>query len=110
MVATGNLTIGGGGIRTLDRTKNVLTLVSYSNILVGNSYVEGLLYVTPENGAEGRLYLSGSGTMIGAAIADVLDINGNVQLQFDAGLAAQSAPGVPAEIQINYWRESRDIF
>ena len=110
VVATGNLTIGGGGIRTLDRTKNVLTLVSYSNILVGNSYVEGLLYVTPENGAEGRLYLSGSGTMIGAAIADVLDINGNVQLQFDAGLAAQSAPGVPAEIQINYWRESSDIF
>jgi len=109
LVATGKITVDNTGISTPDRSSNVLTMVSFNEIEIGDGDVMGLLYVTPENGTEGKLSLSGNGTLIGAAIANVLDISGNIQLQFDADLANQCSPGVPAVIQINYWRETTDV-
>lgn len=109
VVATGKITIDKTGVRTSDRTANVLTVVSFQEIEIGNGDIEALLYVTSENGSEGKLSLSGNGTFAGAAIADVLAINGTVQLQFDAGLAGQKGPGIPASIQIVHWREGTDI-
>jgi hypothetical protein len=106
IVATGTIKVGGGGIIANSGT-DALALISPKGVqLTGGSEVQALIYSHGVSVVSGGAGVGGNVTIKGAIVADVVQTNGDITVQYDPVWPGLDIPGAGrSQYQQISWEE-----